>query len=299
MPCKKWISNNNLAKNILFRYYINMKISAINSGINFKSNDGFVFGYDDSVSQNRRNQIREHYQTYSMPYQNIYEKEGRLGEYALNNLIGELAKKPKVTDYKSIMNLPAYNIRPISPNSYRGSTLADAPERCLHTLKQSGIDTVIDLVGYWNYEEKVKDAGMNYLYFPINQGVRHTVWDRAALQDNKNDIETREFIEDFINYIQTMQKGYVYIGCEFGKYQTDDALLLNNAFNPKAKRPLNIYNAPFKLDLMRNLYNNLTEDDKKRMGWDKEFDENFLPRIQKAEDDYAREMEKRYNYSKI
>ena len=44
-----------------------------------------VIGFDDSISQARRSYIREHYASWNMPHQNIYEKEGRLEEYNLNN----------------------------------------------------------------------------------------------------------------------------------------------------------------------------------------------------------------------
>ena len=49
-----------------------------------------VLGYDDEISKSRREYIREHYNSYTMPYYSIYEKEGRLEEYELNRLISSL-----------------------------------------------------------------------------------------------------------------------------------------------------------------------------------------------------------------
>ena len=38
----------------------------------------------------------------------------------------------------------------------------------------------------------------------------------------------------------------------------------------------------FKLDFMKNLYAKLTPEDKKRMGWTKEFDESVPKRLNEA-----------------
>ena len=76
-----------------------------------------------------------------------------------------------------------------------------------------------------------------------------------------------------------MQKGYYYIGCEFGTYKTDDYLLLNSIFNPKAANDSIPRVDPFKLDMVKDLYDKLTPKDKQRMGWTKEFDENVPKRI--------------------
>ena len=97
------------------------------------------------------------------------------------------------------------------------------------------------------------------------------------------DNHSRRSVERFINYILTLQKGYYYIGCEYGTYKTDEYLLLNEYFNPKvdAGTPRG---AMFKLDKMLTLYKKLTPEDKKRMGWTKEFDENVPKRIQAAID---------------
>lgn len=83
-------------------------------------NDDNVLGYDDEISKSRREFIRDHYYTYKMPYQSIYETEGRLSEYQLNNLIKTLNNKPRQVDYSLVRGLPIPNIRPIGNNSYRG-----------------------------------------------------------------------------------------------------------------------------------------------------------------------------------
>ena len=67
-------------------------------------------------------------------------------------------------------------------------------------------------------------------------------------------------------------------------------MLLNSVFNPKfATDNFNVDG--FKYEDLRNLYNNLEPEDKAKMGWTKEFDENVLVRINKAEQEYLKEQE--------
>ena len=52
--------------------------------------------YDDEISQQRRNYIRSHYESWNNGlYQDIYEKEPRLEEYELNKLVKFYSSKPK------------------------------------------------------------------------------------------------------------------------------------------------------------------------------------------------------------
>ena len=80
-----------------------------------------------------------------------------------------------------------------------------------------------------------------------------------------------------------MQEGYCYVGCEFGTNTTSDALVyINRAFNPQDGRELEFFDY-YKADCLRNLYDKLTVNDKKLMGWTKQFDLNFLPKLEIAE----------------
>ncbi len=282
----------------------------------FKSNeykDDGVLGYDDSLSKQSREAIRNWREIYYTPYQSIYEKEGRLSEYQMKQLLASLMKKPKVVDYQKVSGIDAYNVRPIDKDStcYRGATLL-GKTRALKALKDAGIERVIDLVGYSGYEKDVKAAGLEY-YSPKFASNDFCVWGEDVFETTKNILsretryytqldfvrnkkyleqkikafekQTRASVERFVEYIQTMQKGYYYIGCEFGTYKTDDFLLLNCIFNPKAESSSIPRVDPFKLDLVKDLYDKLTPKDKQRMGWTKEFDENVPKRIRDAQDE--------------
>ncbi len=287
-----------------------MKVNPIKS-FTFKANnfnEDNTLGYDDEISQSRRKFIREHYDSYRMPYQSIYETEGRLSEYRLNNLINTLTNKPRKVDYSSIISLPVPNIRSIGNNSYRGASMVDKPE-CLQVLKDAGIKHVISLYYSPEYEKAVKQTGLDYHCFNMkrsNDGRPEGLWssdvcnsrqsyenilkgefgdDKYAIKIRMDayDRKSRGQIDELVGFVRRMQEGYCYVGCEFGTNATRDALVyINRAFNPQDGRELEFFDY-YKADLLRNLYDKLTVNDKKLMGWTKQFDLNFLPKLEIAE----------------
>ena len=288
-----------------------MKVNPIKS-FTFKANnfnEDNTLGYDDEISQSRRNFIREHYDSYRMPYQSIYETEGRLSEYRLNNLINTLTNKPRKVDYSSIISLPVPNIRYIGNNSYRGASMVDKPE-CLQVLKDAGIKHVISLYYSPEYENAVKQTGLDYHCFDMKRGeegsIMKSLWAsdvcnsrhsyenilKGAFGDDKYaikirmaayDRKSRELIDELVGFVKRMQEGYCYVGCEFGTNATRDALFyINRAFNPQDGIELEFFDY-YKADCLRNLYDKLTVNDKKLMRWTKQFDLNFLPKLEIAE----------------
>lgn len=301
----------------------------IQNRLNFKSreyNDDGILGYDDSVSKQRRKNIRIWQETYYTPYKSIYEKECNLSEYDMKQLLNNLLKKPKVVDWGKVTGIDAYHVRSVDDTEtcYRGSTLAHKP-KALQTLKEAGIERVIDLVGYYGYNKAVKEAGLEYYCPKFGRG-QLGIWEEEAfitkgeflakeimcytpieLEKNRKYLENRvqafekhskDSVKRFVEYIKVMQKGYYYIGCEYGTYKTDDYLLLNTVFNPKANGTDIPYRDMFKLDFMKNLYNKLTPEDKKRMNWTKEFDESVLKRLNEAIEKNVRETEERWGFER-
>lgn len=158
---------------------------------NFSSH---VLGYDDADSKACRDYIREHYNSFTMPYYSIYEKEGRLEEYELNKLVSSLRgeklsqdslenvitklrpkveavtiETPKVeVDYWLMRSVPLYNVDCIwsrkTPNSYRGQSPFENPSS-LKLLKDAGIKTVVDLCGYTGIEMLSAKTVWNILSF--------------------------------------------------------------------------------------------------------------------------------------
>ena len=249
----------------------------------FKSNENDnVIAYDDEISKSRRKYIREHYASWNIPYQSIYETEPMLEAYPLNQLISNLANKPKNIDSKSILNLPLCNVRNIGgtnrfqPNIYRGQTLFEAPDYCIESIKKAGINTVIDLVGYGeDYKNRINAKGMDYMYFDINS-YYHSYHSTSNLPKN--------YIENLIKFIKKIQEEYVYIACEYGTYKTDKAIMLNKIFNPKIGDKFCPISSLSQIGIpinFINIYNKLTQADKINLGWDEKFEKYVISKIKK------------------
>lgn len=186
--------------------------------------------------------------------------------------------------------------------------MVDKPE-CLQVLKDAGIKHVISLYYSPEYEKAVKQTGLDYHCFDMKRGNEAGIeglWScdvckskqsyenliKGIFGDDKNAIEIhlvaydrdcRGPIDELVGFVKRMQEGYCYVGCEFGTNTTSDALVyINRAFNPQDGRELEFFDY-YKADCLRNLYDKLTVNDKKLMGWTKQFDLNFLPKLEIAE----------------
>lgn len=236
---------------------MNISSNICNRTFAFKANDEPNYiAYDDAISKQRRDFIRENYNNEHMPYYSIYEKEHRLDNYQLNQLIYKIKKRNEITQ------IPGTTI-------YRGQTLVDRP--CLlEYLKTKGIKTVIDLVGYGQcYEEAVKNANLNFYTYSI--------WDNLW---NNTDYDTPKFIGEFVGFIKKMQEGNIYIGCQYGSNDTDIALILNDFFNPQlsGKIKTKISASDFAMEL-NTIYDALTTADKKNLGWTKDFEAQLIKKL--------------------
>ena len=78
-----------------------------------------------------------------------------------------------------------------------------------------------------------------------------------------------------------MQKDNVYLGCACGTYRTDLAVLLNSLFNPKANYNCNFPINKEHLKPIENLFNNLTPNDKLKLGWTKDYEKIFISKLNK------------------
>lgn len=238
------------------------------------------------------------------PFYEEYLSKGRMSDYELQKLIKNLTKQPQSISNDEINGLQIYNLRPVgNNNSYAGAVLAARPLE-LKTLKEAGIERVIDLVGYEGYESDCKSNGLEYIKFSLGSDYlnnaaccRKQDWLKHKMEElrflnsedevqefirnsNQNyETEARHFITEFIDFINAMRKGNLYIGCEYGSGKTDCALRLNCIFNPEHKQFFYKKPAAIECDAAAALHSKLTPEDKHAMEYTQEFDESITERL--------------------
>lgn len=203
--------------------------------------------------------------------------------------------------------LNAYNVKPISGiNSWRGS-VSDLKNSDLDILRKAGIKIIVPLASVNFTEETCNKYGLNYFDFCVDSAIftnvafvsedeiRENEFYKAEMLGRKPDIESAVtrwkedknfFIDEFVKFIQVMQQDNVYIGCLFGTNTTNNALMLNHFFNPKAqdtKPCIDNFNRYYVGELLI-LAQNLTPKHKKAMGWTKEFEEKTIAELKKYSD---------------
>ena len=272
--------------------------------------------YDDEISSSKRDAIREHMLGDVFLRSDTFKENIRLEEYGLKKLISKLTKKGNIQknelrsiDTSIMEKLPLYNVEPIAgTTSYRGG-VADLNYEICQKLKEAGVKEVVSFLSANINEHVCKRAGLGYYNFPIGL----SIWNNAPFKSEEDilsdgnfsfysngsgrekdkpkyisnymkmwEINKRLYIDIFINFINEMKKDNLYVGCACGTGRTDEALTLNYFFNPKAQKTKPIKNVvAINHNEIKNLYLNLTKEEKIKLGWDKEFDENFIPKLQK------------------
>ena len=211
---------------------------------------------------------------------------------ALGNPIYHISRE-KVSNIQPLYeDLEVYRFRCLDNKLgvYSGSQ-SHEPEN-YNIMRKAGIKTVVDLLGSPIFEKNIKQADLKYFAFPTGQGdffKKHPVFknkqayiqriqhDYGQFKNQENlenflqiqsvfyDKQVREFIDMLIEYIDIVNNGEVYIGCAYATRNTNDALVLNNLFNPKTQL-LGGIPAEYKKPYFIALYDNLTIEDKEKLG---------------------------------
>lgn len=226
------------------------------------------------------------------------------------NKVEPVKQQTKKIDGAIMETLPLHNVKPIlSTGCYRGST-PNSNLETIKTLKEAGVKHIVDLQGYSRVKEACEENDMDYLHIPIQEDlsemsafkskldIERSVmqWaspfcSREQIQESKNkaldawEKDKNNYIEKFVKMINLLQEDNTYIGCEYGISRTNNAMLLNHLFNPKAEKTPNC-RTKFNNQYMNNIatfYENLTPEHKAQMGWTEEFDENFMPKLKKLQ----------------
>lgn len=311
-----------LAKNIFTGFSFNMRINFTPYNFSFKSDsipklpkEGVVLGYDDSISAQKREAIRDHLETQtSLTYQKYYEVPK--SDYEMQKMLKSWGiKTDNIT--KKIIVPPYLNFIALGNDNFRGALPRDFAD--YKKLKESGITTVISATPGGCIKNTVEKNGMNYIKLvancPVHSGGEDYIFTDLAFNDEdyymskkarayesygKYEKEysskefiykmlekertlfrtnSRKFIDALIKSVRAWQNGCCFIGCEFGSKMTSNAISVIDAFNPKGDGIASDYLSADEKDCVIKLYKKLTEQDKKLMGWTKVFESSFLKRF--------------------
>jgi len=290
-----------------------MKVQFIQYNHTFKSNsipklpkEGIITGYDDYVSSDWRDIMRKnledrarlsYYDYYELP-KSDYEMESMIKSWGLK--VDHISKKIIVPKYLNTISLVNNNFRGALPSN----------NQYYEDLKKSGITTIIAAANNSYTKEFAENNGLEYIGLYANNSIKiiGSIFDDVAfcnedeymkyykdddynngcnlsgkelIQKKKTDFETknREFIENLIKSVSAWQKGCCFIGCTMGTAQTSDAISLIDAFNPKSNGNASDYLSADQTFSIGILYKKLTSQDKKLMGWTKEFEQSFRKRF--------------------
>lgn len=290
-----------------------MKVQFIQYNHTFKSNsiprlpkEGIITGYDDYVSSDWRDIIRKklenrarlsYYDYYELP-KSDYEMESMIKSWGLK--VDHISKEIIVPKYLNTISL--------SNNNFRGAL----PEynTDYKNLKKSGITTIIAATYYNDTKKLAENNGLEYIELYANNSMENiggifddvafcnedkymkyyndddynedcNLSDKELIEKKRTDFETknREFIENLIKSVRAWQKGCCFIGCTMGTDATSTAISLIDAFDPKGDGISSDYLRHDETFSVGILYKKLTSQDKKLMGWTKEFEQSFRKRF--------------------
>ena len=276
--------------------------------------EGLITGYDDYESSMKRKALREHLEdSLHLGYQDYYElpksdeeMERMLKSWGLK--VDHITKKITVPSWLNLIALGNNNYRGALPN-FSG----------YKALKESGIKTVISATPHDNHKDAVEKNRMEYIELVVKHpsitGLKDYIFADLAFTDEdyymykkksdyddyskyeesfaekfsdkifvekiRNEFRTksRKFIDELIKAVQAWQRGCCFIGCEFGTMMTSCALSVIDAFNAKGNGIASSYLNDLEKYDIATLYKKLTLQDKKLMGWTKEFEKAFQKRF--------------------
>ena len=219
----------------------------------------------------------------------------------------EIARLNCVRKHQSFDKKLINNFRRTYNNSYRGESLAFKPEK-FNEIKGYGVERVIDLIGYDEYKENCDKNNLDYICFDVasyfndssilgNKSVyimtkKH---EYEAITQNSKLAKTyaenlaenypkayKDAVDNFVNFMQTVEKGHFYISCDHGVNKTNKALMLIAYFSPICSEYEYQAYVPGRQQLrnMQAIYKALTPNDKKKLGYTEEFDSKLKKRLE-------------------
>ena len=196
------------------------------------------------------------------------------GKHYIPYILSSLQQKTLV-NFSELKKLGIPNLQVVDNKGVRGESLSSSKNfKFLSKMKENGIDTIIDLRTA-DYTEKFKtkceNFGLNYVHIPMDEKVT----------------SDRDILNNLPKLFSILDQGHFYIACAQGRHRTDIALALNYLFNPKASaippkmyghiKP-NEFRCQDIFTRVNSLYKSMTVKDKAILGWNENFERNFIPR---------------------
>lgn len=199
-------------------------------------------------------------------------------------------------DIARLKQLGIKNFRLIDSNSIRGVTLANQKNTILKELKESGINTIIDLRKEGSddskYAKACRENGLNYFNFKIK--INMPIFNApfvSNLSSEERQKENNEFVSKLPEFFRLLDEGKFYMACLLGLHRTDLALVMNYLINPKEPKMPPILSHMYKKDeidftnkyigAVKNLLKNITSEQKKFLRLPDNFNSIFDVRILK------------------
>lgn len=197
-------------------------------------------------------------------------------------------KQGFLTLLQKVEQIGAKNLRLVNETCVSGATL-ERNLQGLANLRKTGINTVIDFRGEAGpaFAKACEDSGLKYVFFPLE----HT---RTGLSGLEKAVEgckvTDDFVKQLKNFIDTVNEGHAYMGCNFGIDRTNLGLVLNYLINPQAIHPPKILTwGDFRtksvinktLKIARKTIKKMTPEQKKYLGLPDNYNDIFQEKISK------------------
>lgn len=284
-----------------------MKIS-LNTFLPFKGIDynWRVYAHDDSISKERRQDIRKHLENNGLALLRD-EKDEYIRLVDPSHKI-EKVKEIEKTEDKLDKDFLYKFCEEFEENCFRGAVVFSL----FKALKKAGIQKIIAINPNKTDKDKADEIGIEYYSCNIfNQGsalgknlpfqlkkeylkeIEEDSRDKGlsqteiqAVLENASeyfDYRLNGFVKNsLIPFIEKMRERNFYMGCDYGTYRTDLAVSLNSWFNPKADYNFIFPTSEYDLAAFKNLFENLNKKHKKALGITKDFEKQFKAKLKEG-----------------
>lgn len=198
--------------------------------------------------------------------------------------------RKRKTDISKIKEMKVPNFRVVTPTCASGGTFNDRPLKDLQELRKIGITTVVDFRGEAGsyIVQQCKKAKLNYIQFNLNNVLNLSNPEYFIHKNNERTEITDKFVEKLKKFFKLVNKGNVYMGCQYGIDRTNMALTLNYLLNPDCDNPPEILTWPYErkktvanrnIKAVKKIVKRLNEEQKKQLNITENYNEFLKERI--------------------